>query len=144
MITTLLQWVGVFVMFLGALFMLIAAIGIVRMPDLFTRMQAATKTGTAGAGCVLVGTALFMLQTQVTSKVLLVVAFLFLTAPVAAHMLARAGYLVEIPLAPQTQIDELKARFGKGTSVAGGTPSPEGPTTSTSPEARSPARPDPE
>lgn len=126
MIVAILQWVAVAVMFVGALFMLIAAIGIVRMPDLFTRMQAATKTGTAGAGCVLIGTALFMMDTQATSKAILVVAFLFLTAPVAAHMLARAGYLVEIPLSPQTRIDELKARFGKGASVTGGTPSAQG------------------
>ncbi|MBZ4420001.1 monovalent cation/H(+) antiporter subunit G [Myxococcus sp. RHSTA-1-4] len=110
----------------GAAFMAIAALGIVRMPDLFTRMQAATKTGTAGAGCILLGTALFFAEAQVAAKAALVIAFLFLTAPVAAHMLARAGYLVGIPLAPQTHPDELKDRFGRGTTVPGGTPSAKG------------------
>jgi multicomponent Na+:H+ antiporter subunit G len=116
------RWFAVAWMVAGAAFMAIAALGIVKMPDLFTRMQAATKTGTSGAGCILVGTALFFAEAQVATKAGLVIAFLFLTAPVAAHMLARAGYLTGIPLAPETQPDELKGRFGRGTSVPGGTP----------------------
>lgn len=120
------QWLGVVMMGLGASFMLIAALGVLRMPDLFTRMQAATKTGTAGAGCILIGTSIFMARFDVTTKALVVVVFLFLTAPVAAHMLARAGYLVGTPLDPRTHTDELAARFGRGPSVAGGTPSPKG------------------
>lgn len=118
------RWFAVVWMVAGAAFMAIAALGIVRMPDLFTRMQAATKTGTAGAGCLLLGTALFFSEARVATKAGLVIAFLFLTAPVAAHMLARAGYLVGIPLAPETHPDELKERFGRGESVPGGTPGP--------------------
>lgn len=122
----LLRWFAVGWMVAGAAFMAIAALGIVRMPDLFTRMQAATKTGTAGAGCLLLGTALFFAEAEVATKAGLVIAFLFLTAPVAAHMLARAGYLTGVPLAPRTHTDELKGRFGRGTSVPGGTPSARG------------------
>jgi multicomponent Na+:H+ antiporter subunit G len=120
------RWFAVVWMIFGAAFMAIAALGIVRMPDLFTRMQAATKTGTAGAGCILFGTALFFGELQVATNAGVVIAFLFLTAPVAAHMLARAGYLVGTPLAPETHPDELKEKFGRGTTVQGGTPSPEG------------------
>lgn len=120
------HWFAAVWMVLGAAFMAIAALGIVRMPDLFTRMQAATKTGTAGAGCILVGTALFFGEAQVATKAGVVIAFLFLTAPVAAHMLARAGYLVGLPLAPNTHPDELKDRFGRGTTVPGGTPGARG------------------
>ncbi len=118
------RWFAVVWMVMGAAFMAIAALGIVRMPDLFTRMQAATKTGTAGAGCILLGTALFFAEAQVATQAGVVIVFLFLTAPVAAHMLARAGYLAGIPLAPETRPDELKGRFGHGTSVPGGTPEP--------------------
>ncbi len=120
------RWFAVAWMIAGAAFMAIAALGVVRMPDLFTRMQAATKTGTAGAGCILLGTALFFGELQVATNTGVVIAFLFLTAPVAAHMLARAGYLVGTPLAPETHPDELKEKFGRGTAVSGGTPSPEG------------------
>jgi multicomponent Na+:H+ antiporter subunit G len=120
------RWFAVAWMIAGAAFMAIAALGIVRMPDLFTRMQAATKTGTAGAGCILLGTALFFGELQVATNAGVVIAFLFLTAPVAAHMLARAGYLVGTPLAPETHPDELKEKFGRGTSVPGGTPNSEG------------------
>lgn len=122
----LLRWFAVGWMVVGAAFMAIAALGIVRMPDLFTRMQAATKTGTAGAGCILLGTTLFFAEAQVATKAGVVIVFLFLTAPVAAHMLARAGYLTGVPLSPRTHPDELKDRFGRGTSVPGGTPSARG------------------
>jgi multicomponent Na+:H+ antiporter subunit G len=120
------RWFAVAWMIAGAAFMAIAAFGVARMPDLFTRMQAATKTGTAGAGCILLGTALFFGELEVATKTGVVIAFLFLTAPVAAHMLARAGYFTGTPLAPGTHPDELKDKFGRGHRVEGGTPGPEG------------------
>lgn len=122
----MMQWFAVAWMIAGAAFMTIAALGIARMPDLFTRMQAATKTGTAGAGSLLLGTALFFGELQVVTSAGVVIVFLFLTAPVAAHMLARAGYLSGTSLAPGTHPDELKDKFGRGESVPGGTPPPEG------------------
>ena len=120
------RWFAVAWMIAGAAFMAIAALGVARMPDLFTRMQAATKTGTAGAGCILLGTALFFGELQVATNAVVVIAFLFLTAPVAAHMLARAGYFARTPLAPGTHPDELRDKFGRGTAVQGGTPASEG------------------
>jgi multicomponent Na+:H+ antiporter subunit G len=122
----MIQWFAAAWMLLGAFFMVIAAIGVVRMPDLFSRMQAAAKTGTAGAGCVLIGTALFFSELQIAAEAGVVVVFLFLTAPVAAHMLARAAYITRVPLAPGTVPDELRERFGRGASVPGGTPRAEG------------------
>jgi multicomponent Na+:H+ antiporter subunit G len=115
-------WFAAAWMLLGATFMVIAAIGVVRMPDLFTRMQAAAKTGTAGAGCVLLGTALYFGEPQVAAEAVVVVVFLLLTAPVAGHLLARAAYMTRVPLAPDTVPDELRDRFGRGPSVPGGTP----------------------
>jgi multicomponent Na+:H+ antiporter subunit G len=109
-------------MSIGAIFMAIAAIGIVRMPDLFTRMQAASKTGTAGAGCILFGTVLFFGEFQVAVNAAIVFVFLLLTAPLAAHMLARAAYRSRVPLMDGTVPDELRDTFGRGTSVPGGTP----------------------
>ncbi len=81
--------VGLFLI-AGAAFVLIAAIGIVRLPDLLTRMHASTKAGTLGALLVLVGLALFEGSGEVVSKVVATILFLLLTAPIAAHMIGRA------------------------------------------------------
>jgi multicomponent Na+:H+ antiporter subunit G len=118
----MIHWLAVAWMVVGAAFMAIAALGVARMPDLFTRMQAASKTGTAGAGCILVGTSLFFAELQVAANAGVVILFLLLTAPVASHMLARAAYMTRVPLMRGTYPDELKDRFGRGTSVEGGTP----------------------
>ncbi len=81
--------VGLFLV-AGATFVLIAAIGIVRLPDLLTRMHASTKAGTLGALLVLVGVAIHEGTGEVVSKVVATTLFLLLTAPIAAHMIGRA------------------------------------------------------
>jgi multicomponent Na+:H+ antiporter subunit G len=107
------ELVAAFLMLAGALFCLLGAVGLTRMPDLFTRLQAATKTGTLGVGFILVGVAIHFGEMGVSVRALLVVAFLFLTAPVAAHVIARAAYFVKIPLWEKTQIDELRGMYEK-------------------------------
>lgn len=87
--------------------MFLAALGIFRMPDTFTRMQAATKAATLGCGCLLLAVALHFGETAVTARALLVVIFLFLTAPVAAHVIARATYRAGVALWEHTVLDEL-------------------------------------
>lgn len=74
----------------GGGFVLIAAIGIVRLPDLLTRMHASTKAGTLGSLLVLAGLAVFVGSAPVVSKVIATALFLLLTAPIAAHMIGRA------------------------------------------------------
>ena len=96
---------------LGATFMLLAAVGVVRMPDLFTRMQTTTKSATLGAGCMLLAAAFYFGELGVTTRALAVIAFLFLTAPVAAHMIGRAAYFVGVPLWERTIVDELRGRY---------------------------------
>jgi multicomponent Na+:H+ antiporter subunit G len=95
-------------MLAGAGFMLLAAIGMVRFPDLFSRMQSSTKAGTLGAGCVLAAVALDRADAGVTANVGLIIAFLIVTAPTAAHRLARAAYRVGTPLWEGTLSDELR------------------------------------
>lgn len=94
----------------GGAFMLLAGVGVVRMPDLFMRMQAATKAATLGAGCMLLAVAVHFGELTVVTRALLVTAFVFLTAPVAAHMIARAAYSVGTPLWESTIADELRDR----------------------------------
>ena len=114
-------------MILGAAFMLLASIGILRMPDLFMRMQAATKAATLGAGCMLAAVAVHFGELAITSRTLLVTAFVFITAPVAAHLIARAAYSVGTPLWEGTLIDELKIARDSAPSTTDGTPQPEPP-----------------
>lgn len=95
---------------LGGCFMLLAGIGVLRMPDLFMRMQAATKAATLGAGCMLLAVAVYFNDLAVTTRALLVIAFVFLTAPVAAHVIARAAYSMGVPLWEKTLADELKEK----------------------------------
>ncbi len=92
----------------GGTFALLSAVGMLRMPDLFTRMQAATKAGTLGAGFALLAVAVHFGQLGVTTRALLVIAFLFLTAPIAAHIIARAAYLVHVPQWEGTVLDEYQ------------------------------------
>lgn len=92
----------------GGLFSLLGAVGILRMPDIFTRLQAATKTGTLGVGFVMVAVCVHFQDLGVSVRSLLVIAFLFLTAPIAGHVIARAAYFVSTPLWNKTALDELK------------------------------------
>ena len=93
---------------IGGAFMLLAGVGVVRMPDLFMRMQAATKAATLGAGCMLLAVAVHFGELTVVARALLVTAFVLLTAPVAAHMIARAAYSVGTPLWEGTIANELR------------------------------------
>jgi multicomponent Na+:H+ antiporter subunit G len=104
----------------GGAFMLLAGVGVLRMPDLFTRMQAATKGATLGAGCLLLAVAVHFRHLHVSTRAVLVIVFVFLTAPVAAHLIARAAYAVGVPLWEGTLRDELKdAREGAAGSAGG-------------------------
>jgi len=96
---------------IGSLFILIATIGILRMPDIFLRMSATTKAATLGICVVLIGTAMFYQDFGILTRVVIIIMFLGLTAPVAAHMIGRAAYLEGLPLWHKTHIDEMKDEF---------------------------------
>jgi multicomponent Na+:H+ antiporter subunit G len=100
-----------FLLIIGAVFLCLAGIGIIRMPDLYSRIQASTKAATLGVGCVVLAMAFHFIDLGVTIRSLLVIAFLFTTAPVAAHVIGRAAYFVGVPLWDMTIIDELHGRY---------------------------------
>jgi len=100
--------IAVVLAIIGAAFLVLAAIGIVRLPDLYCRASATTKAATLGVGCILVSSAMHFDDMQVTSRVLATVAFLLLTAPVAAHVIARAAYRTGVPMWHGTFRDELR------------------------------------
>ncbi|MHA6965955.1 monovalent cation/H(+) antiporter subunit G [Zobellella denitrificans] len=107
-------------MLLGSFLMLLAGIGIIRMPDLLTRMHATSKAGALGAGLMAVGFAVFFFaDTSVVVRALAVVVFVIMTAPVAAHVMARAGYFVGIKLWEGTVKDVIKERYDLKTHQLG-------------------------
>ncbi len=77
----------------GAGFLFAAALGLLRFKDTLQRMHASTKAGTVGAGLILLGTALTIEGTTGTVLALLAIIFLFLTVPIAGHLLGRAAYV---------------------------------------------------
>jgi multicomponent Na+:H+ antiporter subunit G len=89
----------------GAAFMFVAALGVARLPDLYTRMQAATKATTVGVVGVMCGVAVAHHEVSVTIRAVLIAGFLLLTSPVAAHAIARSAHTRQVPLAPGTRIE---------------------------------------
>lgn len=114
------QLISILLILAGVFFVLLAGIGLVRMPDMFLRMSAATKASTLGLGLILLGTAVYFNELTVTSRALAIILFMFLTAPVSAHMIGRAGYSDGVPLWERTQLDELRDKYNLGdTELAG-------------------------
>lgn len=75
----------------GTFFLFVGAVGLIRLPDMFTRMHATTKCTTLGAMCSLLGVALLM-QGSVAIKAILIIIFLIFGNPTSAHAIARAAY----------------------------------------------------
>ena len=92
----------------GSAFALLAAVGVLRMPDVFTRMQASTKASTLGLACLLIGTAVQMGDLASMIRVASIGAFVLLTTPVSGLVIARASYFADVPLWSGTVLDERK------------------------------------
>jgi multicomponent Na+:H+ antiporter subunit G len=96
-----------FCLLAGAAFVLIAAVGVLRMPDLYLRMQASTKGATLGVSAMALAVGLHFGDLETAITAVLVIGFFFLTAPVAAHVIGRAAYRVGVPLWRETRHDDL-------------------------------------
>jgi multicomponent Na+:H+ antiporter subunit G len=103
--------VAITLAWLGAAFVVLAAIGVLRMPDIFSRMQASSKAATLGAAFVALAVAFHFRSAEVAIRSVVLIGFLFITAPIAAHLLARTGYLTGVPLAEETVLDEAREHF---------------------------------
>lgn len=99
-------------MFLGAVFMVLSGLGLWRMHDFLMRMSTTTKASTLGVSLIFGGAILYFgdaFGVDVSARAAATLIFLFLTTPVGAHMIARAGYLSKNELWDKTQVDEFKA-----------------------------------
>lgn len=110
----MMAWIGAVLLVAGATICLVASIGVLRLPDFFMRMHAATKAGVAGASLVLIGLAFAVPSPAVAIKVALANVFLLLTIPVAGHLLGRAGYVGGVTLWSGTQEDALEGVLRRG------------------------------
>ncbi|MFW5653624.1 MAG: monovalent cation/H(+) antiporter subunit G [Planctomycetota bacterium] len=95
---------------LGAGFSLLAAVGLIRMPDLYMRMQSATKAGTLGLACTALAAGVHFGNAATAMEAILVIMFAFATAPIASHLISRAAWVIGVPLWRQTVRDDLSER----------------------------------
>ncbi|KPB02257.1 monovalent cation/H(+) antiporter subunit G [Ahrensia marina] len=92
----------------GSTFAFLAAVGLWRLPDIYTRMHSASKTGTVGSGLLLLALAAHVGDTSTVTRALAGVVFFLLTAPISAHLLAKVSYAVGYRLTDISVVDELK------------------------------------
>ncbi|MEN1967059.1 monovalent cation/H(+) antiporter subunit G [Lentibacillus sp. N15] len=100
----------------GVIFTVVAAIGILRLPDVYTRSHAATKSVTFGVLCTLIGVFLYfwLIEGHFNVTLLLGIVFIFATAPIGGHLMARAAYLSGVKPSSLTIKDDLKEVIEKG------------------------------
>jgi len=108
--TGLLDLIGALVLVAGTAFLLLGGLGLVRMPDVFNRIQAGTKTTTLGTLLSLLGVAL--MQPAWSLKLLLIGVFLLFTNPLSSQVLARAAHRSGGDRSPVTRVDRLAEDCG--------------------------------
>jgi len=105
------EYFVLFFLITGALFILIASIGLLKMPDVYLRMSASTIAGTLGVALMLIGTAIYFWELRVLLHVLAIVIFMVLTVPIGAHMLGRVSHIINLPMWHKTSIDDMKGKY---------------------------------
>jgi multicomponent Na+:H+ antiporter subunit G len=95
----------------GAVFLFSAGLGLLRMPDAYTRLQAGTKASTLGNMLVLIGLAFY--HPNWTFRLILLIYFVLVTNPVSSHALSRAAWLIRTPMTSSTVVDALADEDGR-------------------------------
>ncbi|HEV7276108.1 MAG TPA: monovalent cation/H(+) antiporter subunit G [Devosiaceae bacterium] len=106
-VVDIVQYAAGVLLLAGAAFGALAGFGMLRLPDLYTRMHAASKAGAVGAGFVLLAVALASFDGAVALRALLGILFVLLTTPLAAHLLARAAFHAGVMPSPNTNLSEM-------------------------------------
>jgi len=94
---------------LGMGFSLVTALGLIRLPDVYTRAHAASKSATLGVMSILIGVIIYFVTEDgfFSSRVLLGILFVLITAPIGGHLIARAAYYSNVPLWKSSVRDDL-------------------------------------
>lgn len=106
----MIEWVAVIMILVASIVAVLSAIGMIRLPDVYTRSHAATKSATLSVLMCLMGAFIHFWLTDgyISIRLLLGIMFVFITAPVAGHLVCRAAYRSRVPLADESGEDELK------------------------------------
>ncbi|WP_339226360.1 Na+/H+ antiporter subunit G [Oceanobacillus sp. FSL K6-2867] len=109
-VSEIIEFIAAVLMLAGSIMAVISAIGIIRFPDVYTRSHAGTKSSTLAVLLTLLGAFLYFAVAEafVSVRLLLGILFVFLTAPVAGHLIIRAAYRAHVEMADITIEDELK------------------------------------
>lgn len=103
----ILEAVVSFFLLFGAVFALVGSIGLARLPDFFSRLHGPSKSTTLGVGGMLIGSAIYFSAGPGTSlHELLVTMFLFMTAPISAHLLCKAGLHLKVDVVSKGMPEE--------------------------------------
>ena len=103
------QTIGMVFIWVGIAFDFLGGLGLLRLPDVYTRLQAATKCITFGTAGLLFGVFILKGFSSFGFKALLGIVFIFLTSPTAAHAISRAAHRSRIPLAKESVVDLYQA-----------------------------------
>lgn len=101
-----LPWITGLLILGGSSFALIAGLGLLRLPDFYTRIHAATKASTLGLGLLSVAFVVHLGSMEAGAQAFVLVFFVFLTAPVAGHMLGRAAYRTGVEFPEGVEVEE--------------------------------------
>lgn len=101
--------IGILLITIGIAFDIFGCIGLVRFPDVYNRLQASTKCVTLGTIMLLVGVALLAAQGPISAKAIICAVFILITAPTAAHAIAKGSYASGVKLWDQSVVD----RYGE-------------------------------
>ncbi len=104
---------GGIITLLGSIFLFLGALGIVRMPDVYNRMQAGTKATTLGTLLFLTGIAIGHIECMCIYRIFILIIFIIFTNPISSHALARAAHYIGIPLTDKSVSDALADDEGK-------------------------------
>lgn len=125
MISALQAYAAGILLIIGSLFTLTAALGLLRLPDFYTRTHAASKAGTLGSCVMLIVLALHSNDFAVAARALAGVAFFLLTVPISSHLLAKASYDAGYPLWKQSVGDALKRSRNRSDNAVSGDKQPD-------------------
>ncbi|KMY55162.1 MULTISPECIES: monovalent cation/H(+) antiporter subunit G [Bacillaceae] len=108
--TVIVELVIILFLLFGVFLTLAAAFGVIRLPDVYTRNHAASKSATLGVMSILLACFLYfyLIEGHFSSRVLLGIAFIFITAPVGGHLISRAAYNAGVKLWDKSVRDDLK------------------------------------
>lgn len=103
------EFLGALLILTGGIMSVISVFGLIRLPDVYTRSHAATKSSTLAVLLTLSGAFFYFWATDhfISVRLILGIFFVFLTAPVAGHLLVRAAYRSKVPLADISATDDL-------------------------------------